>query len=249
MVSSKTQVVIQGIIFDRTPEVVDSWLKLPSVERVIVSTWKGSNFVYDHPLVTVIESELPPSRDNVTMNYQIVSSRAGLNTVTSEMAIKARSDQIVSLDSLLKMEQYVNRFKREYLLFVLGIYKIYPFHPQDHIVWGYTKDVQNFFNCPLLPDYLHYWDFKKYIRFPIWLGVNYAARFYNRVNHYIDQYTKFLSDKSTDIEALIVSKAMTPFLFKSFPPEINMDWFKYQQGYMYEMYSAGGECYGTSWNE
>ena len=86
----------------------------------------------------------------INRNLQIVSSRNGLNLVTTDVAAKMRSDQIYTRESMERMMKfYFDNCENEKQLFVAGMYPNLLFHPRDHVFWGKTNSLKNLFDTPL----------------------------------------------------------------------------------------------------
>ena len=266
-------IIIQGGIYKGTVETAKSYLTLDFVENVIISTWKNEDIPdkIDDDRITVIKSEKPEIFDGtdtfgvkipITINLQLVSSREGIKKSTSDIVAKTRSDQKISLESMEKMNEFFHKHchdtKRLFIdksgpkgsICIVGTNSLFPFHPQDHIFWGFREDVEKIFDIPFLPKELHSIDFSRVYRGPIHIGAHYAARFDEKINKYIQNYWEYLSSTGpkTDKrnEAISLSKEMMDDIFKVFPP-FEMYWEKYNSGYWYAAYSLQGEYYGKEW--
>jgi hypothetical protein len=265
-------ILIQGGIYKGTIDTALHYLNLSFVEKIIISTWKNEDIPDKiNDKIEIIKLDKPEIYDGVdtfgikipiTINLQLLSSREGLKKTTSAIVAKTRSDQKISLDSMAKMNAYFlkhcREIKREFVdksgpkgpVFVIGINSRWPFHPQDHVFWGFKSDVEKIFDIPLLAKELHSIDFSLVYRGPIHFGVYYAARFDGRVSNYIKNYCEYLTSSGPTTEkreeALSLSREMMDDIFRVFPP-IEMYWEKYNSGYWYSDYASQGEYFGKEW--
>jgi hypothetical protein len=233
------------------------YLELPFVNKVIISTWDDEPInQYNENGIEVIKSNKPVNGVG-NMNYQIVSSFEGIKKTESKLVAKMRSDQIIHKDSM----NYLNNFitdniddtdlmysdgsKRKGNVFVIGMNKIFPFHPQDHIFWGYREDVYRVFDIPLKPARMKRdtADFTKEVRCNIYLGAMYFKQFYPEVEKYIDNFEDYLVDNPKKLDALILSEKTRDKVFKVLP-KFSMFWEKYKwDAYPYSWYGSMGEYY------
>jgi len=158
--------------------------------------------------------------------------------VTNKHSIKMRTDQIISLDSMNMMYDYwiknddpCNRPLRANLplgrIYVLGLYTKYPYHPRDHLFWGFTDDIKNLVNIPfdLDPDQRDNYAFK--VRAETWFGQFYYARYDESIIEHIQNPLAFTVDNAI-FHNVAMSKdwALRDNLFKVFP-RISMKWPKH----------------------
>lgn len=250
-------IVLQGPIWKTTVDTAKYYLELPFVNKVIISTWEDEPIdVYNQNGIEIIKSSKPENGLG-NMNYQIVSSFEGIKKTNSKFVAKMRSDQIIHKDSLNYLNNFImsniddteliysDNTKRKGNVFVIGMNKIFPFHPQDHLFWGYREDIYRVFDIPLEPEFIRKdnFDFTKVIRSNIYLGAMYFKQFYPEIQNYIDNFKEYLVDNPPKNDALILSEKNRDKVFKVLP-KFNMFWEKYKwDAYPYSWYGGMGEYY------
>lgn len=256
----KIDLVLAGHYDEQTLDIVDSYLKLPFVNNIIISTWEDCDTDWsDNERVIMVKSERPsPGTDN--RNYQIVTSQSGLDEVTTEYCARMRTDQKYSSDSMEKMYEYMSENKEmDGSIFVAGIYPNLQFHPRDHVFWGLTEDLIKLFDIPLekdgfsdkmnvsKDDLWKYYDF--FERTETYIGSRYCMRFCRDVIKFIMQPEVYLYDGSPKWEeAHEVSKKITLSIFKPFPREgIDLEWNR--KGLQHYPYDDQKNGYGECWAE
>jgi len=254
-------IVLQGKIFSTTYSTAEQYLKLSFVENVIISTWEGESIESSNDRIQIIKSKLPErGNDKSTMNYQIVSSFEGIKQTKSSIVAKLRSDQMINNDSMVLINNFVNQsindtnllysngIKRKGNIFVLGMSSVFPFHPQDHLFWGYKEDMYRLFDIPLKPKYLDRLvddgaDFSVFLQCPIYLGAMYFSQFYPKVKDYLLKFNEYLVMNAPNNEARIFSEKTRDSVFKVLP-KIKLKWTKYNwDEYPYSWYGSMGEYY------
>lgn len=267
----KHDIVIQGPYTDFTDYVVDSYLKLPFVNKVIVSCWNDNKLPKNRRRVKVIRNEYPSSPGTDNKNLQIVSSLNGLKECESEFAIKVRSDQRFTYESMMQMYEFFvenygktnshqyNSDKPNSKIFVAGLYTNLLFSMRDHLFWGYTDDLIDLFDIPLEKNSLI--DYVKvpkerlgmytshFIRTETYLGAHYCANFSEEVNYFLlDPYQNLFDGCGHWNYVKEVSDKLIPQAFKSFPRSaINLEWVNWRpQGFNFDFESF---LNGSSWHE
>ena len=251
------EIVLQGGLYPNTFKTAEYYLQLDFVTRIIISTWENETInKISNDKIILIKSRKPENGTG-NMNLQIVSSYNGLLEVKEERSVKMRTDQMIYHESMYKIKNYVdthldidvryaNNEGPRGPIFILGMNKIYPFHPQDHIFWGYTSDLITLFNIPLMtPKNRRVGnDFKTELRCPIYLGANYFAKFEPKIFKFIDNYKEYLVDDAPKKEeAKKISEQLRDKIFKVLP-RIKMFWEKYNWNYYpYDWYGSSGEYY------
>ena len=156
--NQKIDIVLQGPIWPTTLQTAVYYLELIFVNKVIISTWEEENIEeLNIPNIEIIKSPKPPFRPSATglntIDYQIVSSFEGIKKTTSDIIIKMRTDQTIHQEDMIMMNEFVFKgindtdliyrdgTKRKGNVYVLGLNRIFPFHPQDHVFWGYREDI------------------------------------------------------------------------------------------------------------
>lgn len=254
------QIVIQGPIYEGTIDTAHYYNQLDFVEKVIISTWKPEvslyydniDFVFSEPPVNEINS---PCR----MNWQIVSSKVGIEHTSSDIVAKMRSDQRIDHQSMIMMKDfflhhkhneisYTNGDGPEAPIFALGLGCCMPYHPQDHVFWGYRKDLLKLFDIPLMDGKILRVDdqFDYQLREPIYLGAHYYKHFDPNVQLHLDNFKEYLVDLAPKRqEAMDTYDKIRDKVFKVFP-KINLWWEKYNMTYPYGGYAEQGEYYADS---
>lgn len=241
--SDKFDIVIQGKYYDFTDDIVECYLKVPFLNKIIISCWEDNREPLVHDRVCVIKNRYPETPGTDNRNLQILSSLNGLKKCDSNFAIKIRSDQKYTLESMLKMFEFFHKnkksdFKYQYnsnlpnnRIFVLGFFHNLLFSPRDHVFWGNTRDLIDLFNIPLekngLIDIINvskenlwkYYD--NFIRSETYIGCHYCARFDDSINRMILNQSEYLYDYSPKWEvSKKLSDDLTFKVFKSFPKNI-----------------------------
>lgn len=186
-------------------------------------------------------------------NCQIISSRAGLKLVEPyEYVIKARSDQIVWAHSMQKMYNYFCKHHAGHIIFTLGMYRQFPFHPRDHMFWGLAEDLQNLFDIPLDPTPSNTpVDYRKMLRAEAYIGQYYYLRHaLNDVDKYKIKamiecpHTYLYDDAPLLNEALGMDFLLRDSVFRPFP-QIDMAWPKHGLlSYHYHIGASLSEYWG-----
>lgn len=268
----KMDIVLQGKYSDVTDRVIEEYLKVPFVNDIIVSCWKDDKKpASTSPRVRFVVNSYPETFGTDNRNLQIVSSLEGIKRVQTKFAVKMRTDQIYSYQSMMKMYDFFmanNQRERTYefdsekplgKIFVAGVYPSLLFHPRDHVFWGYTEDLNALFDIPLekngLADKIRvpkdrlakYYPF--YTRTETYIAAHYAAKFDERVNVFLLEDHKYLHDNApgwNDVYEL--SKELMPKMFKSFPRGgMDLEWpTKNLDSYPYDEQK---QWYNECWNE
>jgi len=145
---------------------------LPSA-RIILSTWKGEDIPKDLDIDMLVLNDDPgckPRGQSINskpnnVNRQIVSSCAGVRLAKTKYALKMRTDFLLTGTGFL---DYFGKYKAnnpEYKIFndrvmvcMFGTRKPFakhynlPFHVSDFSTFGYTDDLLNLYDIPLVTD-------------------------------------------------------------------------------------------------
>ena len=243
-----TDLIIQGPQNEYGGEIIDLYSQLPWVNKVVVSCWDNDfPFILDQEKVKVVKSILPSNKGIGNRNCHIVSSFNGLKQVKTEFAVKVRSDQKISLDSMNLM--YERMMENPDKIGVLGFYKPFPFHPRDHSFWGRTSSLIELFDIPFDPSWHHVsnpvdaWPhpgFYSYqTRAESYIASNYLAKKDGRVQIMLENPSIYLWDFAPRWDkALEISEEVMPKYF--FPmPRIDMEWPKHNlSSYPYDSCAA-----------
>lgn len=270
---NKLDIVLQGGFNDHIFEIVNDYLELPFVNKIIISCWEDDNIQYiNNERIIIVQSKMPKNPGTGQRNLQIISSLNGLKKVETEFAIKLRNDQKYNKKSMMKMyyfyQEYKDRKKTFYYnenkpknrICVAGNFSEFSFHPRDHLFWGNKNDLIDVFSIPLEKgkvtdkikfiqpeDYSLYYDY--FIRSETYIGAHYLANFNRTINYYLLDPKKYLYDNSECYqETKLLSDKLTPQIFKSFPREgIDLEWYKYKlKRYPYE---SQREKFKERWHE
>ena len=255
-------IVVQGPYDDFTGTIVESYLKLPFVNNIIISCWGGNvvtKGIFDNSRVSVVFNKYPFQNGTDNRNLQIVSSLGGVKKATTKHSAKMRADQLYSYDSMMQMYDYYINNQRQHLLFVAGMYPSLCFHPRDHIFWGETQDLIRLFELPLEFNGLtervridkfylaNYYPF--YTRTETYIGAHYCAEFDQRIKYILIQPEKYLYDGAPLWhDAYNISQEVTSKFFKSFPRTgIDLIWPK--KGWESYPYEKQHLDYNECWAE
>lgn len=200
------------------------------------------------------------------VNLQILSSRNGVKESTSDVVVKTRTDQRIYHSAFLKWNEFFSSHIKEepmsFLggdspsgkIFVMGMNHAYPYHPQDHIYWGYREDIETFFDIPfsyappLPPEKNGKIDFSTNspnLRNPIYLAMHYFSRFSEEAKKHTDNYAEYLQDLAPKFdEAMQHYSDIRSSIFRVLPRiDDCMWWEKFNSGYRYDLYYHCGERY------
>ena len=232
--------VIQGPYNDFTDEIVESYLKLSFVNKIIVSCWEcdKEKSVFSDKVEFVRSGEYKKYPGPANVNLQLTTSLAGVKKTTSDYVAKFRSDQLFDSDGIVEMYNFfVNNLKKD-RIFIIGNHYTLLFHPKDWVYWGYREDMINLFDIPhennIVCEQLginsgnYSYAMHLMTRPETYIGAHYCSRFDDRVKKMVDNENQYLYDQSPNwSEAKEVSDEVTPRYFKSFPRKnIQMIWPK-----------------------
>jgi hypothetical protein len=244
----KIDLVLQGPSSAFTEIILDEYGKLPFVNNIILSTYSSSLSFDVSGKALLVDNDLveKPHPGITNRNLQILTSRNGLKLSQTNVSVKMRADQLIRYDSMLMMYDYWQKNKKDKLIFTLGMYKIFPYHPRDHLFWGNTEDLKYLFNIPFDSKQEINYDYDWNIRSETYIGQFYYSRFNNNIKEHIDQPKIFLCDKSPKREeALELDYSLRDSIFKPFP-KISMKWPKYNlEEYHYNIGSMFSEYWGN----
>jgi WavE lipopolysaccharide synthesis len=247
--NEKIDIVIQGKYNEYTDEIINSYLKISFVNKIIVSCWEDNKQPeYFGEKVIFVRNKYPESPGTDNRNLQILSSLNGLKECEENFAVKTRSDQKFSYESMIKMYDFFLKNKEKNLsykyenlrpkgkILVAGVYPNLLFCPRDHIFWGYTEDLIDLFNIPLekygLIDKLYIpkerlWMYYEYfIRTETYIGSHYCSKFDDIVNRLIIKEEEHLYDNAIYwYYSKEISNNLTFNVFKSFPKTaVDFEW-------------------------
>jgi hypothetical protein len=239
--------VLQGTMNNYTIEIANHYLDLDFVNNIIISCWDidKHNVENLNNKIKIIYNNNEVKNSGITnRNRQIITSINGLKNVSTKFSVKLRSDQKISLESMILMYKYYEKNKERDLHYennfnkplnkicVAGIFKAFPFHPRDHIFWGNTEDLIDLFSLPLdellmSGNPLSNEEYKKYTRSELYIAIHYCKYFNNKINLFIENYKEYLVDDAPKInEAFELSEKILNKIFLPFP-KINFEWPKH----------------------
>ncbi len=247
-------VVLQGPWHMYTPAVIDEYRKQDWIDKIIVSTWEGpalENVPDDVELIRSIDLDHPGVGNR---NRQIKSSQVGLSRVEAPFVIKGRTDQIMYDLPMMKrfFDTFYDASAGPTLLFVLGLYYIYPFHTRDHLFMGDTHHVQVLYDVPYDPYDGSFGagavpgNYPDCFRSEAWIVGHYYARLNSAAAQMMSNPKEYIFDGAPGIQtALNLDFQMRDKLFKSFP-RTHFAWPKYGlESYWYDV----GKSLGEYWYE
>lgn len=234
----KLDIVLQGPCSSATEEIISLYRKLDFVDNIIVSSYAHTLNFNLPGYVKWVENDYitPPGTGN--RNLHINTSINGMNHVTSKFSIKMRTDQIISLASMNMMYNYWIYYddpdNRLILpnqplgrIYVLGLYTRYPYHPRDHLFWGFTDDIKHLVNIPFDLNPNQRDDYTAKVRAETWFGQFYYARYDESIFEHIQHPLAYTVDNAI-FHKIAMEKdwALRDKLFKVFP-RISMSWPKH----------------------
>lgn len=248
----KIDIVIQGAYTSYTDFIADSYLELPFVNNVIISCWEDNKLPREKRRIKYVRSKYPVSPGTDNKNLQIVSSLNGLKKCETKFAVKTRSDQKFTYDSMMKMYDFFlennernlhyqyNHKKPFNRILAAGMFPDVLFAVRDHIFWGNTDDLIELFDIPLEQNSLidkvkipkerlgNYYD--HFIRTETYIGAHYCANFEEEIFRFLLLPEKHLYDGAEYwYYVKELSNRITTEVFKSFPKTaIDLEWQKCQ---------------------
>lgn len=252
----KLDIVLQGLCGSNTKEIIETYLSLEFVDKIILSSYASSlNFNLPDRVVWVDNKMIDPVGCG-NRNLQINTSKNGLAKVTSKYCVKMRSDQLIRSDSMRLMYNFWitndDPENRKPLpnnplgrIYVCGLYRNYPYHPRDHVFWGFSEDVKNLCDVPfdLNPDQSA--DYNTKTRAETYLAQYYYTKYDSSIQEHVNNAQQFLTD-AAPYKSLAMAKDWEnrDRLFKVFPkislswPKHGLDEYHYDVGAMHSEYWA-----------
>jgi len=221
-------ILIQGNTASVTKFIIEEYRKLSFVDNIVLSSY-SNEINFDIPkYVTFVDNSILDNPGIGNRNLQINTTKNGLDKILSDECVKMRSDQFIRPDSMNMMRNYWLKNKKEdELVFVLGMYKVFPYHPRDHLFWGKTNSIKEIFNIPFDISYADTPDYTRCTRTETYIGQYYYAKQDNSIYEHINKPELFLFDNALKRdEALKKDFELRDRLFKPFP-RISMMWLKY----------------------
>jgi hypothetical protein len=238
----KIDVVIQGALTKYTNEVIDQYLEIPAVNKIIVSCWENDaeSLLKNRDRITLNKNKDIENPGMGNRNRQILSSLSGINMVESDFCIKARSDQKITSADLEKIIDYYfknleidsSNFEDAHPNKKIGILSFYPdlpMHPRDHFFIGHKTDMKTLFDIEFdsktslgLPGI-----YRSYMRSEAYIGKWYFAKYDKRISEMLSDENFYILDDSPGIEE--GRKKSMEVMEKIFLllPKIDIEWEKY----------------------
>lgn len=235
-------IILQGLYLEYTKFIIEEYKKLDFVDKIILSSYqKVDNLDVDQIINDPFFCPIPGVGNR---NLQILTSKSGLNQTTSQHAIKMRTDQYIRLPSMYMMYDFWKKNKTFNRIFVLGMYRNFPYHPRDHVFWGYTTDLINLFDIPF--DKNNNPDYNYNVRAETYIGQFYYSKFNSLVETHIENPQEFLYDSAPrKQEALDLDYSMRDALFIPFP-KVSLAWPKHGLNeYHYHVGESLSEYWGN----
>lgn len=192
---------LQGPISSETNEVIENWLRCYWINQVIVSTWEGSEITHPNPRVKIVLSHDPHNPGPNNVNRQLISTKRGLQEVTTRFCIKSRTDLWPKEFNIIGPEIYRllnnSRVNREiyYKIAVLGDYHgCLPFLVPDFLTFGSTTDIKKLWSTPLNPSSQKY-NTEYSVPTETYLFFHWFEKLNPNVRHYWDNPVEYLSVK------------------------------------------------------
>ena len=152
-------ILLQGVI---NPKTFNLWIKNYSDYKVVVSIWEDED-LSDYEIPTnwkVIKNKYPlvRFRKEANLDYQIITTLAGLSEVESEWVIKMRTDEYYSnLDKVFKkMKANPKKIVSSSMFF--RKYGLYKFHCSDKLLGGTTENLTIMYESTLHNLEMKLWD-------------------------------------------------------------------------------------------
>lgn len=240
----KFELVLQGECSPITEQIIAEYSKLPFVDRIILSTYENS-ICFDIPKeIDIVLNDIVEPRGTGNRNLQINTSRNGLALTNGYYCVKMRTDQLIR-DMELMYNYWLKRHE-DGKIFVMGMYRAFPYHPRDHVFWGRTEDVKNVFDIPFDIDRGMDQDYRYKTRAETYIGQFYYARFDESIREHINDPLTFTVDRAPrKNEALTKDFKIRHQVFAPFP-KVSLSWPKHGlDEYHYHI----GEAYTEYWGE
>lgn len=152
-------ILLQGVI---NPKTFNLWIKNYSDYKVVVSIWEDDDLSdYNIPTnwkVVLNKYPLVRFRKEANLDYQIITTLAGMGQVTDEWVIKLRADEYYSkLDKVFrKMKSNPEKIISSSMFF--RKYGMFKFHCSDKLIGGKTENVIGMFESTLHNLQLNLWN-------------------------------------------------------------------------------------------
>lgn len=236
--------MLQGECNEFTLAVIKEYKSLDFVDDIILSTYE-TQIQYPTYIKVVLNDIINP-RGTGNRNLQINSSRNGLKEVQSEYCAKMRTDQFIRLHSMNMMHKFAKNRNQNGRVFVMGMYRAFPYHPRDHVFWGRTEDVRKVFDIPFDMNSNVEQDYRYKTRAETYIGQYYYASFDPSIQTHIDNPLTYTVDTAPKLnEALSKDFTIRDNVFVPFP-KVSMSWPKHG---LNEYHYHIGQAFTEYWSE
>lgn len=254
-------VVVQGPIYPWTADYVRRYCEMPLVSEVVYSGWQNEWLDFEHKKLKTVYSAMPPNPGIGARNLQILSSRNGIDLASCEpdgLVVKVRSDlMLLEFEKMHRMVlegflEHDSEFDKNLgvstgKIGVLGMYANFPYHPRDHVFWGYKHDLEALFEIPFDPNpAVSNPDYNCHLRTEAYIGAPYYARWDYKISEHWNSWQIYLTDKAPRrAEAMGRHIEFGHRLFTPFP-RLHIELPKhYPDGYPFDyVQSITGEYWG-----
>lgn len=151
---SDFSLVVQGPVYPKTQEILEAYNEVPYISEIIFSTWEKEPSIVLPSKVTAIFNPTPSVPGGGNINYQLLSSKEGIQLVNSELTLKVRSDLLIARSEL---DQFVPYFKKTHSfdkakgprgkILTPSISPNYAYFTWDFLYFGFTEDLKKLFMC------------------------------------------------------------------------------------------------------
>jgi hypothetical protein len=152
-------ILLQGVI---NPKTFNLWIKNYSDYKVVVSIWEDED-LSNYTIPTnwkIVKNKYPLIRfwKAANLDYQIITTLAGLAEVSDKWVIKMRTDEYYSnLDRVFKrMKENPNKIVSSSMFF--RKYGMYKFHCSDKLLGGTTENLLGMFESTLQNLEMNLWN-------------------------------------------------------------------------------------------
>ena len=152
-------ILLQGVI---NPKTFNLWIKNYSDYKVVVSIWEDEN-LNDYAIPNnwkIVKNKYPLVRfcKGANLDYQIITTLAGLKEVSDKWVIKMRTDEYYSnLDKVFtKMKRNPDKIVSSSMFF--RKYGMYKFHCSDKLLGGAAENLIGMYESTLQNLEMKLWD-------------------------------------------------------------------------------------------
>lgn len=239
----KFDIIMQGPYSDITEEIIQNYLKLDFVDKIIFSTWEDSKLFWFKnfgPRVKVIFNKDVEYPGVGNINRQLRGSLVGLKHSNSEFAIRMRPDTFWSLDCFKNCyDFFCQRYNKNLLkkldgtnpkskIFCIGLNTIWPFGNDgmwpfgvpDMMFWSSRDELIDLYGIPFLMEIENkpYGDFTRHMSAESYLASSYFAKYDERIKYFCENREEALYHKSKyNKEAYELYLKYSTKIFKPFP--------------------------------